>query len=227
MKSKDLQNVVLSKYQKGDTPTEIYHDLNGGVGLTTIKRWCRMIRQCGSIQLLGTRGDSRTIRTEQNIRKVKNRLRRTKRGISSRILSRDLGISETSGIKQKRKFPQKVMVWLGACSKGITPLVIFDKGTVNHESYIKKALPAALRNGNKVFGDNWTFQQDGAKPHQHHLTQQWCEANFPSFINKDRWSANSPDLNPLDYSIWEELLNAMDWSKIRSKATLIQRFDVL
>ena len=30
MKSKDVQNIVLSKYQNGDTPTEIYHDLNGG-----------------------------------------------------------------------------------------------------------------------------------------------------------------------------------------------------
>ncbi|CAF0917964.1 unnamed protein product [Adineta ricciae] len=28
------------------------------------------------------------------------------------------------GIKRKRKFSQKVMVWLAACSKGITPLTI-------------------------------------------------------------------------------------------------------
>ena len=27
MKSKDLQNIVLSKYQKGDTPTEIHRHL--------------------------------------------------------------------------------------------------------------------------------------------------------------------------------------------------------
>ena len=37
------------------------------------------------------------------------------------------------GLKQKQKFPQKVMVWLGACSKGVTPLVILDKVTVNHD----------------------------------------------------------------------------------------------
>ena len=36
------------------------------------------------------------------------------------------------GIKQRRKFPWKVMVWLGASSKGITPLLILDEGTVNH-----------------------------------------------------------------------------------------------
>ena len=28
-------------------------------------------------------------------------------------------------IRRKRKFPQKVMVWLGVCSKGVSPLVIF------------------------------------------------------------------------------------------------------
>jgi hypothetical protein len=30
------------------------------------------------------------------------------------------------GIQQKKSFLQKVMVWLGVCSKGISPLVIFD-----------------------------------------------------------------------------------------------------
>ena len=83
------------------------------------------------------------------------------------------------GIKQKRKFPQKVMVWLDACSKGITPLGILDEGTVDHIVYIKKVLLVALKYGNETFGRDWVFQQDGAKPHSHHLTQQWCRDNFP------------------------------------------------
>ena len=78
------------------------------------------------------------------------------------------------GIKQRGKFPWKVMVWLGACSKGITPLVILDEGTVDHTVYIKKVLPVALKYGNETFGRDWIFQQDGAKPHSHHLTQHWC-----------------------------------------------------
>ena len=49
------------------------------------------------------------------------------------------------GIKPKQKFPQKVMVWLGVCSKGITPLVILDEGTVDHRYYIEKVLPTALK----------------------------------------------------------------------------------
>ncbi|CAF1494370.1 unnamed protein product [Adineta ricciae] len=304
MKSKDVQNIVLSKYQNGDTPTEIYRDLNGGVGLATIKRWCQMIRRSGGIKLASPPGRPRIVRTKENIRKVKNRLRRKKR-VSARKLSMELDISDRSvrrilrndlglrpykkiiepalsddqkvkrkqfanwvrtnfrkketlkilfsdekffdidgvynsqndrvwavdradadkkgGVKQKRKFPQKVMVWLGVCSEGITPLVIIDKGTVDHACYIEKVLPIALEYGNKVFGNDWIFQQDGAKPHQHHLTQQWCRDNFPSFIDKDRWPANSPDLNPLDYSIWDEFANAINWNKVKSKTTLIQQ----
>ena len=126
------------------------------------------------------------------------------------------------GVKQKRKFPQKVMVWLGACSKGLTPLVIVDKEKVNHERYIKEVLPVAFRYGNKVFGNDWMFQQDGATPRTHHLSQEWCEENFPSLIDKDHWAPNSPDLNPLDYSIWDEFVHQMNWDKVQSKQTLIE-----
>ena len=38
MKSKDLQNIVLSKYQNGDASTKICRDLNGGISLAAVKR---------------------------------------------------------------------------------------------------------------------------------------------------------------------------------------------
>ena len=34
-------------------------------------------------------------------------------------------------------------------------------------------------------------------------------------------SANSPDLNPLDYSIWNELAHEVNWDTVTSKTTLI------
>ena len=67
MKSKDLQKIVLSKYQSGDAPTKICRDLNGGIDLRTIKRWCYMIRQSGSITLSSPPGYSCFIRTKENI----------------------------------------------------------------------------------------------------------------------------------------------------------------
>ena len=95
MKSKDLQKVVLSKYQKGDTPKQIYHHLNGGLGLRTIERWCQMIRRSGTMTLSKPLGGPRLARTRENIQKVKNRLRRKKK-VSTRKISMELHISERS-----------------------------------------------------------------------------------------------------------------------------------
>ncbi|CAF3420632.1 unnamed protein product [Rotaria socialis] len=80
--------------------------------------------------------------------------------------------NDRGGIKMKQKFPQKVMLWLGVCSKGMTSLAIFDQGTVDHTEYIQNILPVALKYGNNTFGDHWTFQQDSAKAHIHHLIQK-------------------------------------------------------
>ncbi|CAF5170958.1 unnamed protein product, partial [Rotaria magnacalcarata] len=55
--------------------------------------------------------------------------------------------NEKGGIKMKQKFPKKVMAWLGVCSKGVTLLVIFDQGTVDHKVYIQNVLPVALEFG--------------------------------------------------------------------------------
>ena len=39
---------------------------------------------------------------------------------------------------RNKSSPEKGMVWLGACFKGVIPLVILDEGTVDHNCYIKK-----------------------------------------------------------------------------------------
>ena len=79
---------------------------------------------------------------------------------------------EKGGVKQRRKHSQKVMVWLVACSKGITLLVIFNEGTVGQTIYSEKVLPVALKYGNQALGIDWIFQQDGGKSHSYYLTQQ-------------------------------------------------------
>ena len=302
MKSKDLQKLVLSKYEKSKGPSEIFRHLNGALCLRTVKRWRKMIRETGSIELSTSPGRSRTIRTKEPIKKVKHRVNRKKK-VTNRKLAVQLNISRTSvrrilkndlllrpykkiveplltdehkekrkkfsnwvrtrfqkedtikilfsneklfdidgiynsqndriwavsrveadkrgDVKQKRKFSQKVMVWFAVCSKRVSLIVIFDEGTIDHARYIREVLPVALKYGNDILGTYWTFQQDGAMPHVHHLTQQWCKDSFPSFIDKDHWPPNSPDLYPLDYSIWDELAHAVNWDKITSKNTLI------
>ena len=58
-------------------------------------------------------------------------------------------------------------------SKSVTLLIIFDEGTLDHERYFKEVLPVAKNYEDKVFGNDWMYQENGARLHIHHLTQQW------------------------------------------------------
>jgi len=109
------------------------------------------------------------------------------------------------------------------CGRGLTVPVILEDVTIDGERYIREVLPAALKCGNNMLGNNWTYQQDGARPHIHRLSQKWCADHFPAFISKERWPPNSPDLCAFDYSLWNELAQSMDWSSITTKATFDRR----
>ncbi|CAF3257917.1 unnamed protein product [Rotaria socialis] len=244
MKSKDLQNILLSKYQNGDTPTKMFRDLNGGIGLRTIKRWCQMILQSGSITLSSPPGCPRLARAKGNIRKIKNRLRRNKR-VSARKLSLELDISETRvrrilksdlGLHPYKKFVEPLLSddqkikrkkfanWIRTnFRKEETMRILFSDekffdidGVYNSQNDRVWAIGRADADKNGGIKQKRKFpqKQDGAKPNSHHLTQQWC---------RDRWPPNSPDVNPLDYSIWDELVNTINWNKVQSKTTLIQQ----
>ncbi|CAF3681109.1 unnamed protein product [Rotaria socialis] len=199
MKSKDIQNVVKIKYENGDGPSKIYRDLAGAVSLPTIKLWIKMINPTGSITLSSPPGCPRTVRTKAAIMKVKSRLNKKKR-VSTRKLANDINISRTS-IRRILREDLGFMVWLGACADSLTTLVILENGTMDAEVYINEVLPIALECGDKMLGDDCTYQQDGARPHTHNLTQEWCATHFPDFIPETRWPPNSPDLCPLDYSL--------------------------
>ncbi|CAF1317219.1 unnamed protein product [Rotaria magnacalcarata] len=94
MKSKDVQNIVFRKYQDSDTPSKIFRDLNGCLGLTTIKRWCKMIRDNGTIELSPPSGRPRLSRTSKVIQKVKHKLTQNK--VSVRGLANEIGVSTSS-----------------------------------------------------------------------------------------------------------------------------------
>ena len=83
--------------------------------------------------------------------------------------------------------------------------MIFESGTLDHHRYIKEMLPVALKYGNDMFENDWTFQRDGAKAHIDEKSQEWCAKNFLSFIGKDHWPPNSPDLNSFDYCVCNEI----------------------
>ena len=71
MKSKDLQKLVFSKYEAGQTLKKIFEDLNGAMSYRTVKRWCKMIRETGAMGLSKPSACHRTVRTKANIQKIK------------------------------------------------------------------------------------------------------------------------------------------------------------
>ena len=52
---------------------------------------------------------------------------------------------------------------------------------------------------------DFIFQQDGAPSHTSGQTQTFLEEKFINFIKKTEWPPQSPDWNPMDYSIWNSL----------------------
>lgn len=118
--------------------------------------------------------------------------------------------------------PANVMVWAGVCATGKTPLVFVEKGVkVNSTVYQKMLNDEVVPWANDHFGNRpWTFQQDGASAYTSRSTQGFLRDTFPDIIAKTEWPANSPDLNPCDYSIWGILETKLNGKKFRSVQAL-------
>ncbi|KAM8701702.1 hypothetical protein ACLKA7_004873 [Drosophila subpalustris] len=96
----------------------------------------------------------------------------------------------TSAIVEHRQNSKSVMVWGGICASGKTPLVFVDQGVkINQEVYRRDILDA----------------EDSAPAHKAKMTQYWYTTHFPDFISSVKWPPYSPDLNPMDYSVWSIL----------------------
>lgn len=122
-----------------------------------------------------------------------------------------------------------VMVWAALSKKGKIPIVFIDKGIkINGKYYREQVLEEHMVPGAKKLYPNggWTFQQDSAPSHSANATQEWLNEFSPGFITKDEWPPSSPDLNPLDYSIWgilERKVNAKQHRSLESMQAAIER----
>jgi len=65
---------------------------------------------------------------------------------------------------------------------------------------VVKPLNTTLFNGQK-----WVFQQDSAPARKAKMTWEWLRRHVPAFISAEDWPAGSPDLNPLDYKLLEDM----------------------
>ena len=71
-------------------------------------------------------------------------------------------------------------------------------------------------------GDVFIFQQDSGPAHRARDTIELIRHETPDFTGPDVWSANSPDLNPVDYMIWGLIQERIYQTAIRDTDDLKQ-----
>ena len=129
-----------------------------------------------------------------------------------------------NGLITKKKFPKKVMVWVGMTFNGITEVVVLPpKTSFNTDFYVSHVIPIARRDGIKLLGNDFVFQQDGARCHTSNTSIETIQNLLPSFIHPNQWPANSPDLNPLDYFFWNEVSKGVTKLGVLNREDLIKK----
>uniref|UniRef100_K7IBN6 HTH luxR-type domain-containing protein n=1 Tax=Caenorhabditis japonica TaxID=281687 RepID=K7IBN6_CAEJA len=96
------------------------------------------------------------------------------------LLSKDDSMSPKRRLAHNRLFPKSVMVY--------QKIVLMDN-----------LLPWVTQH---FAGGPFILQQDWAPSHGSRSTLAVLEAHFPGFLDKNLWPASSPDLNPMDFSVW-------------------------
>ncbi|CAF3653255.1 unnamed protein product [Rotaria socialis] len=176
MKSKDIRELALRLYNDGCSGNEIHRSLRGLISRRTIFYGLKLLKVTGAIALQDPSGCPR-LWARKNIGKSMTKqilFSDEKRidfgGIYNRqnekiyAATRDEA-DEKGAVHHKAKFPAGVMVWVEVCSQGITRPVIIENGTIDSARYIADILPVELKDGTQMLGNEFIFQQDGAKPH--------------------------------------------------------------
>jgi len=116
------------------------------------------------------------------------------------------------------------MVSVGVSALGRTNLHFVDPGAkINGRYYCDVLLTRDLLPDIKQYSNYFFFQQDGAPAHRARETVEFLTVATPNFIAPNLWPPNSPDLNPVDYSIWGILEERVYKRKIKDVNELRQR----
>src|SRR5271166_1813765 len=128
-------------------------------------------------------------------------------------------------IKGRKHFSQSVMVSVAITKSGKTNIHFIEKGTKVDGSYYRDTLlrRCLLPDIQRLSGDDYVFQQDGAPSHRARLTVEFLESNVPSFIEPALWPPNSPDLNPVDYAVWGALQQMVYRDRVNSLQDLMEK----
>ena len=96
------------------------------------------------------------------------------------------------------------MVSVAVSKLGKTSMVFVQpEAKINSVYYCDSVLENGLLPDIRHISNNdFLFQQDGAPAHRSRHTIAYLHSHVPEFIKPENWPPNSPDLNPVDFSVW-------------------------
>ena len=106
------------------------------------------------------------------------------------------------------------MVWTSVTSCGKKgPLIFVEPGVKIDQHHYLEMLSTKVKpwlDKQDWPASGYKFEQDSAPSHAATRVQDWMDQNLIGFWPKQFWPPKSPDLNPMDYSIWSALEKAVN-----------------
>jgi len=101
-------------------------------------------------------------------------------------------------------FSQSIIVSVAVSNLGKTSLAFVQSGAKLDSSYYCDVVlnQGLLSDIQKLSGNNFTFQQDGALSHHSQQTVAFLSLYVREFVEPENWSPNNPNLYPVDYLIY-------------------------
>ena len=128
---------------------------------------------------------------------------------NKRILAKSSkAVSPSKRYVGRSKFPKKAMMFGYVGSDGTAFPPVWVKGTMDAAQYKSILSRKVFPTLDKTYGvGNYIWTQDGASSHTARSVLSYLERRLGSkgFWSKGIWPANSYNLNPLDYSIWNHV----------------------
>ena len=163
--------------------------------ISTLVREKRLSRSKGLLKRFANFGLDQVLFSDEKLFTVEE----VSNSQNDRILSQSLStIPDKFRYVKRVQKPLSVMVWAGVSAVGRTPLVFVPPGVkINALTYQDLILKPFVKDLERTMFNN--------KLHTAKSTQEWLRTEIPSYISKLEWPPSSPDLNPLDFSLWSIL----------------------
>lgn len=171
--------------------------------LTEQAKQRRLVRGQALLRILEDLGDNVAYSDEKKFVISQKHNRQNDRVLAASKKDIPAGLAEVPRQKQAAS----VMVWAGVSATWKSDLVFLDS-KVNAAVYQRCVLSGPVLKAARGHFKNkqWIFTQDGAPAHTARTTRQWfLDNNVPYLAN---WPPSSPDLNPMDFSLWNALETA-------------------